>query len=307
MVNRRILIVSSLLIASTTHAAKTLDASSQTVFGELKNQVLSTGSGRVRLMDQTGRILWQHKGRNVHDCWMLPNGHVLLADGHVTEINPQTDEIVFQYAPQVTKGGGAFACQRLASGNTVIGENSTGRILEATPDRHIVFALQVQPFEPGSHHNLRMVRKLKNGNYLACHSGARLVREHTAQGKIVFEVKLDNIAFSAVRLPNGHTLVSHIGHITEFDAQGKTVWQFSNQDIPDVMINAMCGIHVLPNNNIAIGVYSAYKKGIGTGMFEITRNKTLVWRYAQASSDRNIMGIQVLDPQGRPLPGDTIR
>jgi hypothetical protein len=42
-------------------------------------------------------------------------------------------------------------------------------------------------------------------------------------------------------------------------------------------------------------------------MFEITRNKTLVWRYALASADRNLMGIQVLDPQGRPLPGDTIR
>jgi len=279
----------------------------QTVFGELKNQVLSTGSGRVRLMDQTGRILWQYKGRNVHDCWVLPNGHVLFADGQVTEIDPQTDEIVFQYKPAITKGGGAFACQRLANGNTVIGENSTGRILEVTSDQRIVFALQVQPFQPGSHHNLRMVRKLKNGNYLVCHSGEHVVREHSPHGKIVFEVKLDNIAFSAVRLPNGHTLVGHIGHITEFDAQAKPVWQFSNQDIPGVTINAMCGIHVLPNGNIAVGVYSAYKNGAGTGMFEITRDKSLIWRYAQTSADRNIMGIQVLDPQGKPLPGDVIR
>jgi hypothetical protein len=209
--------------------------------------------------------------------------------------------------PQVTKGGGAFACQRLANGNTMIGENSTGRILEVTPDKTIAFALQVQPFQPGSHHNLRMVRKLKNGNYLVCHSGEHVVREHTPQGKIVFEIKLDNIAFSAVRLPNGHTLVGHIGHITEFNAQGKTVWQFSNQDIPGVHINAMCGLHVLANGHIAVGVYSAYKNGKGNGMFEITRDKTLVWRYAQASADRNMMGLQVLNPQGKPLPGDVIR
>ena len=301
------LIVYSLLITSMAQAAKPVVTSSQAVFGELKNQVLSTGSGRVRLMDQTGRIIWQYKGKNVHDCWMLPNGHVLFADGRVTEIDPQTDEIVFQYSPKVSKGGGVFACQRLANGNTVIGENSTGRILEVTPDKSVVFALQVQPYKPGSHHNLRMVRKLKNGNYLVCHSGAHVVREHTALGKIVFEVKLDNIAFSAVRLPNGHTLVGHIGHLTEFDAQGNSVWQFSSQDIPGVYINAMCGIHVLPNDNIAVGVYSAYKNGTGTGMFEITRDKTLVWRYAQASADRNMMGVQVLDPQGHPLPGDTIR
>jgi hypothetical protein len=302
-----LLIVCSLVFTSITQAAKPLATSSQTVFGELKNQVLSTGSGRVRLMDQTGRIIWQYKGKNVHDCWMLPNGHVLFADGRVTEIDPQTNDIVFQYAPQVTKGGGAFACQRLANGNTVIGENSTGRILEVTPDKTVVFALQVKPFKSGSHHNLRMVRKLKNGNYLVCHSGEHVVREHTPQGKIVFKVKLDNIAFSAVRLPNGHTLVGHIGHITEFDTRGNPVWKFSSQDIPGVFINALCGIHVLPNNHIAIGVYSAYKDGTGTGMFEITRNKTLVWRYALASADRNLMGIQVLDPQGRPLPGDTIR
>jgi hypothetical protein len=42
-------------------------------------------------------------------------------------------------------------------------------------------------------------------------------------------------------------------------------------------------------------------------MFEITRDKALVWRYAEASADRNIMGIQVLDPQGKALAGDTIR
>lgn len=279
----------------------------QTVFGNLKNQVLSTGSGRVRLMDQSGQILWQHKGRNVHDCWLLPNGHVLFADGRVTEVNPETNDIVFQYTPQVSKGGGAFACQRLANGNTVIGENSTGRILEVTPDNTIAFALQVQPYKPGSHHNLRMVRRLKNGNYLVCHSGEHVVREHTAQGEIVFEVKLDSIAFSAVRLPNGHTLVGHISHLTEFDTQGQRVWQFSNRDIPGVAINAMCGVHVLPNTNIAVGVYSAYKNGMGTGIFEITRDKALVWRYAQPSADRNIMGIQVLDPQGRILPGEVIR
>ncbi len=301
------LIVCSLLIAPIIQAEQAPATSSQTVFGELKNQVLSTGSGRVRLMDQTGRILWQYKGKNVHDCWMLPNGHVLFADGRVTEIDPRTSDIVFQYTPKLSKGGGVFACQRLANGNTVIGENSTGRILELAPDKTVAFALQVQPFKPGNHHNLRMVRKLKNGNYLVCHSGEHVVREHTAQGKIVFEVKLDNIAFSAVRLPNGHTLVGHIGHITEFDAQSNTVWQFSNQDIPGVFVNAMCGIHVLPNDHIAVGVYSAYKDGTGTGMFEIARNKTLVWRYAQAAADRNMMGVQVLDPQGRPLPGDVIR
>jgi len=279
----------------------------QTVFGELSGQVLSTGSGRVRLMDPQGQIFWQYKGKNVHDCWMLPNGNVLFADGVVTEVNPKTNKVVFQYTPQVTKGGGTYACQRLENGLTVIGENSTGRILEVDKDGQIRFELKVQPYTSGDHHNMRMVRKLRNGHYLVCHSGEHRVREYTAQGDVVFDVKVSNIAFSAVRLNNGHTLVGQIDFITEFDAEGHAVWQFSNKAIKNLFINAICGLHALPNGHIVVGVYAAYKKGVGTAMFEITRDKTLVWRYADPSADGTIMSVQLLDAQGRPLPGDTLR
>jgi len=286
--------------ASTTTAPKT-------VFGELSGQVLSTGSRRVRLMDPNGHILWQYKGTNVHDCWMLDNGHVLFADGVVTEINPRTDEIVFQYRPQVTKGGGAYACQRLDNGLTLIGENSTGRILEVDSEGRIQFEMKVLPYTPGDHHNLRMVRKLKNGHYLVCHSGEHRVREYTAKGNIVFDVPVSNIAFSAVRLKNGHTLVGQIDCITEFDATGDIVWQFSNNAIEGLFINAICGLHALPNGHIVVGVYATYKDGKGTGMFEVTRDKTLVWRYTDPSADGTIMGVQLLDARGRPLPGDALR
>lgn len=279
----------------------------QTVFGELKGQVLSTGSRRVRLMDPQGNLLWQYKGSNVHDCWMLANGHVLVADGVVREIDPRTNEVVFQYRPQVTKGGGAYACQRLDKGLTLIGENSTGRILEVDQDGRIRFELKVQPYTPGSHHNMRMVRKLKNGHYLVCHSGEHRVREYTPKGDIVFDVEVSNIAFSAVRLDNGHTLVGQIDFITEFDAKGHTVWQFSNEAIKGLSVNAICGLHALPNGNIVVGVYAAYKAGKDTAMFEITRDKTLVWRYSNPGVDGSIMGVQLLDAKGRPLPGDTLR
>ncbi len=133
------------------------------------------------------------------------------------------------------------------------------------------------------------------------------MREHSPKGKIVFEVKVDNIAFSAVRLDNGNTLVGHINHITEFTPDGKEVWKFSNKDIEGVVITSMCDVHVLPNGHIAVGVYGAYKNGKGNGLFEITRDKQLVWRYSDPEADRGMMGIQVLDPDGKPLPGDPLR
>ncbi|MCF7974348.1 MAG: hypothetical protein K9N55_11075 [Phycisphaerae bacterium] len=296
-----------LSIGSAGVAQEAVKPAKQTVFGTLQGQVLSTGSGRVRLMDPKGTILWQQRGSNVHDCWMLANGNVLVADGVVREINPRTNEVVFQYRPKVTAGGGAFSCQRLENGLTVIGENSTGRILEVDRDGQVVFEMPVKPYTPGNHHNLRMVRKLKNGHYLVCHSGEHHVREYTPEGDIVFDVAVSNIAFSAVRLDNGHTLVGQIDFITEFDAEGQTVWQFSNKQFEGLLISAICGLHVLPNGHIVVGVYSAYKGDQGTAMFEITRDKTLVWRYANPGVDKSIMGVQMLDAEGHPLPGDTLR
>ncbi|WP_146524663.1 beta-propeller domain-containing protein [Novipirellula artificiosorum] len=292
----------------TAHIACAQDMPKQSVFGGLENMVLSTGSRRIRLMDQTGEIKWSYPAGNAHDCWMLPNGNVLFADGEIKEVNPETNAIVWQYKSQKTRGGGAFSCQRLPGGLTLVGENSTGRILEIDQDGKIVFQMQVQPYREGDHHNLRMVRKLNNGNYLVCHSGAHVVREHTPQGEVVFEAKVDNIAFSAVRLDNGNTLTGHIDQITEFDPHGKEVWKLSNKEIEGVVIGSMCDVHVLPNGHIAVGVYQAYQEdGRGNGLFEITRDKHLVWRYSNPNEDKNMMGIQVLDATGKPLQGTPLR
>jgi len=261
------------------------DAGKQLVFGTLETRVLSTGSRKIRIMDPAGKILWSCKAANAHDCWMLPNGNILFADGQIKEIDPKTDKIVWQYKPAKTKGGGAYSCQRLPGGVTLVGENSTGRVLEVDKAGKIVFEMPVKPYRPGNHHNMRMVRKLANGNYLVCHSGA----------------------LAAVRLPNGNTLVSHITRITEFDPKGKVVWTFSKTDLPDLAIGAMCGIHVLPSGNIAVGVYGAYKGGKGNGLFEITRQHKVVWRYSDPKADRQMMSVQVLDKQGKCLPGQTLR
>src|SRR5947207_3039886 len=72
---------------------------------------------------------------------------------------------------------------------------------------------------PSSHRDTRRVRKLDNGNYLACHEGDGMVREYDRSGKVVWSYKLDLNGqprtpnhdghgvevFNAVRLPNGNT------------------------------------------------------------------------------------------------------
>ena len=279
------------------------------ITGTLPGRVLVGGSGHVFILGPDGKVLWNHATALTHDAWMLASGNVLYADAaSVTEVTPD-QKIVFQYKSADQHGGGTFACQRLANGNTVIGENSTGRVLEVDPAGKIVFQIQTSPFQPGAHHNMRMGRKLESGNYLVCQSGACLVKEYAPDGKVVMEIKTPKLAFAAIRTSAGTTLVSTLDHLSEYDATGKIVWQFSNKDVAGVTITNMTGMHLLENGNVAVGCYAAYNKigGDGTGVFEITRDRKLLWRFADPKAGGSLMAIQRLDGEGKPLYPKTLR
>ncbi len=273
------------------------------ISGVVGSKLLASGGNKVMILSDQGAIEWEHPTGLTHDAWMLPNGNVLFADGgSVTEVTP-AHEVVFQYKAREQRGGGSYGCQRLENGNTLIGENSTGKLLEVDPTGKVVFELQTNPARVGEHHNLRLVRKLKNGNYLVCHSGAHVVKEYTPQGGVVLELKVANIAFAAIRTDRGTTLVAALNKITEFDAQGQAVWEFTNTDIPGVKITNMTGLHLLSNGNIVTGCYSAYDKEEGTGLLEITKDKKLVWRLSDPRLANHMMAVQKLDQHGKPLPG----
>ena len=145
--------------------------------GQPSGAILTAGSKRVMILSPQGTILWEYPSALTHDAWMLPSGNILFADGEsVTEVT-RAKKVVWQFQPKDRTGGGTYACQRLANGNTMVGENSSGRILEVSPTGEIISVVQTSPCKVGEHHNLRTVRKLGNGNYLACHSGSRLVKE----------------------------------------------------------------------------------------------------------------------------------
>lgn len=265
------------------------------VEGSLDAQVLVGGSGRVLLLSPQGDVVWEHKAGTVHDVWMLPSGNVLYADGNVTEVT-RDHKVVFEYKPEVQKGGGAYSCQRLPNGNTVVGENASGRVVEVDKSGKVVFSFMTRYGKTDDHHHMRMVRKLANGNYLVSHSQANVVREYKPDGTTAWEQPTKALAFAAVRLANGNTLVASLGQLTEYSPSGQVVLEFKKDDLPGVVIRNMTGIQVLANGNIVTGCYSAYdNEGAGTGMLEVTRDKKLVWRYVSPGlRDKSLMGVHKL-------------
>lgn len=276
--------------------------------GQPTGPILAAGDRRVLILSPAGEVLWEYPAKLTHDAWMLPNGNVLFADGEtVTEVTREK-KVVFQYRAEQQKGGATYACQRLENGRTVVGENSTGRILELDAAGKVVFTLQTRPFEAGQHQNMRLARKLANGHYLVCHSGARLVKEYAPDAKVVWEVKVPGaLAFAALRTTNNTTLVSCLDRVIEYNAAGQAVWECPAADLPGGPVRNLTGMHLLPNGHLALGCYRAYVDGLGSALLEISRDKQVVWRYANPAADSTMMAVELLSPEGKALPGEALR
>ena len=117
----------------------------------------------IALIDRgTGKFLWEMQDRKFggqHDPRRLPNGNItLFANGseqvdpefsRVLEIDPETREIVWQYAgtpPDSFFSPRISGAQRLANDNTFICEGRHGRLFEVTTEGDIVWEY-VSPFE----------------------------------------------------------------------------------------------------------------------------------------------------------------
>ena len=217
------------------------------------------GVGRVWACRADGKPIWEIKNVMAWDVQLLPNGHVLIGEHNahqVTERNLQGD-IVWKK----TVDNQISTCRRLPNGNTFIG--TFNEILEVDPKGTTVYSYK----DPAAGliaraHRLRNghllfacggdriveldaqfkeIRRLKvvaNGDswisveplpgdrFLVAPYGASKVTELDASGKVRLEFNSPQ-PMSAVRLPNGNTLVScdREHAIVEYDRAGKEVWR----------------------------------------------------------------------------------
>lgn len=139
------------------------------------------------------------------------------------------------------------------------------------------------------------------------------VKEYTSAGQVVQELNTGlpelggraahNWPFAAIRLENGNTLVNLTRgtKVVELDSLGNVAWPVSNDDLPGKPFADPCGCERLPNGNTVIASYGAQK---GTKIFEITRDKQVVWKY---KGPHRAHHIQILTTNGKPFEGPPLR
>lgn len=281
--------------------------------------------GKVFIVSAAGKVEWEYAASSCNDLWVLPSGNLLFNTGRgVKEVNREK-QIVFEYqgspvkqvvrqkdgtSKEVQSPSEIYACQRLANGNTFVGECNSGRLLEITAGGKIVKDIRLLPEgKDGGHSYMRNARKLDNGSYLVAHYGQQVVREYDGEGKLVKEIPAVGGPHSAARLANGHTLVScgdlkGGSRVFEVDAEGKTVWEVKGDELPGISLKFMAGFHRLPNGNTVMCNWLGHGQlGKAPHLIELTPDKQIVWTFADHQTMKTISNIVILDESGQPVAG----
>ncbi len=284
---------------------------------EVTHSFLGVGkaNGAV-LVGESGQVKWQ-VDLPASDGWVLPNGNILLAlyptegfpNGGVVEVDRDTKEIVFSYHGQQKEistvqwlNGGRFLVAELGPKPRAIVVNRRGRIVSEMP-----LACQTKNY----HMQTRMLRVLPNGNYIAPHLFDFSVKEYEPKtGRVVRSFSTDDRGrelrdwpFTGIRLKNGNTLIActNGNRIIEVNDAGKIVWKVDNEDLGEVLFDDACGAQRLPNGNTVISSYHA--KGNSVKLFEVTRDKEVVWKYSGMKN--GFHHFQILTTNGRLIRQNT--
>ena len=279
----------------------------------IKHSFLGCGkANRAVIVDEDGKVQWKYD-KPTSDGWVLGNGNVLLAlyptqgfpNGGVVEVERATKETVFEYQGQQKEistvqqlADDRFLVAELGSEPRAIVINRSGRILQKMP-------FQCQ--KGNAHMQTRMLRVLPSGNYIAPHLLDFAVKEYEPDtGKVVRSFPTDDRGrgkrdwpFTAIRLKDGNTLIgcTNGNRIIEVDGKGKIVWSVTNEDIGERLFDDACGVQRLPNGNTVVTSYHA--KGNAVKLFEVTREKKVVWRYSGMNA--GFHHFQILTTNGKAL------
>lgn len=271
---------------------------------------------RLAIVNPDGSLEWELSIGAVHDAQLLPNGNIVTQLGwqRVVEVAPNKD-IVWEYDSGRMNGNEGkkvevHAIQRLENGLTLIAESGPGRIIEVDHEGRIQHELKLKIDHPSSHSETRLARKIASGNYLVAQENDGFVREYNPMGEIVWEYELPlfggerkgghgpeafgNAVFSAIRLPNGNTLIGGgNGHcVLEVTPQKEIVWKVAQNDLDGITLAWVTRVERLANGNTLIG--NCHAGPDNPQFIEVTPDKRVVWTFRDFKNFGNSTPIQIL-------------
>ena len=276
----------------------------------IRHSFLAFGA-RTFLQSESDETVWEWP-ENTRDGWMLANGNLLLVitrvrdqhGGRVIEVT-RSGETVFRFDGTQDE---INTCQPLPNGRILLTEAGRNpRLIEIDRQGKLAFELQLDCQTENTHLQSRMTRKLASGNYLVPLMGEKEVRELTPRGEVVWRAKTPHWPFSALRLPDGRTLVSgtQAHEIFTFDPKGDLIRTLANKDLPGEPLDGLCGAHRLASGNTVQVSYQVRDDGRAK-INEISPDNEIVWSYWD-TTPHGAHHVQILSTNGKPEPRPALR
>ena len=245
-----------------------------------------------------GEIVWSYNAPLCNDLCVIGPDDVLFTTGNGVKEVDEKGNVVLEY----NSDSHVFACQRLNDGNTFVGECENGRLLTLNKKGKVIKSVNILPkgTKKADMAFMRNARVLPNGNYLVAHYGPEEVVEYNAKGKAVWTIKVPGRPHSALRLPNGNTLIAvadanNNPRIIEVNNDKKVVWEMSNNDIAGKPLRFMSGMQYVDG----VGIYATNWQGhskttMQPHAFLITRDKKVKATLKPMEGIKSISNISVI-------------
>jgi hypothetical protein len=250
--------------------------------GPIKHRVMAIEyPGRLVEISAEGEKLWEHQTPSLAVMFtVLPNGHVFFPHGGAKRGAQEVDRdhnVVWSYD---SPAGELLGGERLANGNSLLGEGGPAQALELTPDKQVARTVPVMTTEPTAHGQIRHLHRLDNGNVLFSLEGEGAVREVDASGAKVWEYKGVSKIHEAIRLPSGNTLIGggDSKRVLEVTPAGEIAWEFNASDAPELGLAWIGSVQVLKNGDLLVCNWVGADGGSGVHAFQVTRDKKVVWK-----------------------------
>ena len=126
----------------------------------------------------------------------------------------------------------------------------------------------------------RQVEVLKNGNYLVCAEQPGTVTEYDVDGKIVWEYEIGTRVYGAIRLKSGNTLIcSGSGNsVVEVSPKKEVVWEIKNT-VPDTDITLKWTACLKELPDGQVIIDNCHAGPDSPQLFQLDKNRKVEWEF----------------------------
>jgi hypothetical protein len=262
---------------------------------------------KVAIVAADGSVEWEYAAQTPQDCWMLPNGNVLFCYHHGAKEVTRDKQVAWEY--QAPKQAECHSCQPLPDGRVLVAECGLSRIVEAGRDGKVAREIKIASQAKNMGHQFRGTRRTADGHYWVCLMDEKKIVELSPAGALLREIPIDGFPHAAIVLPNGNLLstLGQTGKVIELDKDLKIVWELGETELPGNSLRLPAGCQRLANGNTIICNYLPPPFiGKQPQAFEVTRDKQVVWEFADHAHFKTMNQVYLLDEddaggKGKPL------